>query len=204
MDEKVLASTLSLFQTGLWVGVIVWVFIRFGGTLDALLKSLGNRISQGDKVSTPWLSVEAVPESLKSNRAGVATSEGAAGAGQNPDVTKILAAKQYPDTVCEFIYLVHTATVIRERTPSQKGLYRVRVWVESYDPAVRRNIERVSYRLYNDEFPEPVVATASHANNFELWLNVYGEFSVVAYVERRTDHPFWMVRYLDLPGRPPE
>jgi hypothetical protein len=37
-----------------------------------------------------------------------------------------------------------------------------------------------------------------------LWLNVYGEFPVLAYVERKAKPGVWLTRYLDLPGRPPD
>jgi hypothetical protein len=58
--------------------------------------------------------------------------------------------------------------------------------------------------VLHETFKQRVIATESQNNQFELWLNVWGEFTVIAYVERKDKEPLWLTRYLDLPGRPPE
>jgi hypothetical protein len=62
----------------------------------------------------------------------------------------------------------------------------------------------VTYRLYDDFKPRTVVATEAREREFELWLNVYGEFTIIAYAERENGEGLWLTRYLDLPGRPPD
>nr|WP_191756950.1 pYEATS domain-containing protein [Komarekiella delphini-convector] len=47
-----------------------------------------------------------------------------------------------------------------------------------------------------------MIATESHQNQFELWLNIWGEFTVIAYVERKNQEALWLTRYLDLPVCP--
>lgn len=197
-------ALMAFAQTALWIALIVWMIHKFGSRLESLIDAVGSRIQRGDNFESPWLSIETPPASLRSDRTAATTAEGEHGLATKVDIENLLLKKEYPDAVSESIYLVHTASTLRARTPKQPGQYRVRVRVEAYNLEELSTIERVTYRLYNDEFPEPIVATASVMNNFELWLNVYGEFTVVAYAERKSLPPIWMTRYLDLPGRPPE
>ena len=78
------------------------------------------------------------------------------------------------------------------------------VLVEAYEEKLLAGIRRVTYRLYDDFKPRKVVATEAKAQEFELWLNVYGEFTIVAYAEMENGEGIWLARYLDLPGRPPD
>lgn len=144
------------------------------------------------------------PEEIRKGEQVGVTKEGLGGLADSNDVTAMLAAKEYPQGIVEDLYLLHEASVTVSRTSERRGLFRVRVWLEAYRPSLLDDVERVSYRLYNDEFPRAVVATAARANGFELWLNVYGEFTVVACVQSRGKPAVWLTRYLDLPGRPPE
>jgi hypothetical protein len=40
--------------------------------------------------------------------------------------------KEYRRLIDEQYFLLHAAEIVRERTSPKSGLYRVRVWVESY------------------------------------------------------------------------
>ena len=69
----------------------------------------------------------------------------------------------------------------------------MRVWVEAYPEELLRSCTRVTYRLH-DSFGEPVIATEARDKEFELWLSVYGEFTVIACVEREGQGPVWTSR----------
>jgi hypothetical protein len=47
-----------------------------------------------------------------------------------------------------------------------------------------------------------VYASEEREEGFPILLNVWGEFTIVAIVERRSNPPLFLTRYLDLPGRP--
>ena len=64
-------------------------------------------------------------------------------------------------------------------------------------------ISRVTYRVWDDA-RLPIISTTSRRTNFELWLSLYGEFPVLAYIERNGKAGVWVTRYVDLPGRPPD
>jgi hypothetical protein len=194
----------SLLQTLAWVGVVVGSIVLFRTHCAALLHALVKRVERGDEVPTPWGPLRGAPEAIRKGEQVGVTEEGVGGVAAPDDVRKMLVEKRYSQGIVEDLYLVHESGVTVARTSQRPGLYRVRIWLEAYIPSELDSVERVSYRLYNDEFPEPVVATEARANSFELWLNVYGEFTVVAYAERRGKPSVWLTRYLDLPGRPPE
>ncbi|MFO0943882.1 MAG: pYEATS domain-containing protein, partial [Pirellulales bacterium] len=63
------------------------------------------------------------------------------------------------------------------------GLYRVRVSLETDSTDQLSTVKRVTYRLHST-FPNRIIATEARDKNFELWLNVYGEFTIVAVLER--------------------
>ena len=54
----------------------------------------------------------------------------------------------------------------------------------------------------HDSFNDKVIATEARNKSFELWIDIYGEFNLVDYVERKNKPALWLTRYLDLPGRP--
>jgi len=72
-----------------------------------------------------------------------------------------------------------------------------------YKRLLDEQLIRVTYRISHDARP-PIISTTSTETNFDLWLNVYGEFPALAYVERKNKPGVWLTRYLDLPGRPPD
>jgi hypothetical protein len=93
------------------------------------------------------------------------------------------------------------AQIVRPPTGTIAGLFRVRVTVEADDEKLLEKIDRVIYRLH-PTFKNRIIATEARDKEFELWLNVYGEFTIVAKVERKGEDAVWLTRYLDLPGRP--
>ena len=204
MEKESLVALSTLGQTLAWIGLILWGVRHFKQHVHDLFEAVNKRIQSGAKIVTPVISLEDAPQSLNVGTTASATAEGAFGTKVPENIEMILKNKTFPDTIIESPYLVHASTVVRERTEAQFGLYKVRIWVEAYDKSELQAICSVSYRLYNDDFPEPVVTTTALASNFELWLNVYGEFTIIAYAELKNGDGVWLTRYLDLPGRPPE
>jgi hypothetical protein len=204
VEKESIVALSALTQTLAWIGLVLWLLSRFKRHVDTLFDVINKRIRSGAKITTPVLSLEDAPQALNTASAGAATAEGIHGAKASESIEAQLRAKNFPATISESFYLVHASRVQRERTETQFGLYKVRVWLEAYEKSQLQTVARVSYRLYNDDFPEPVVATAALTSNFELWLNVYGEFTIVAYAEFKDGTGVWLTRYLDLPGRPPE
>lgn len=131
----------------------------------------------------------------------VVTAEGTEGSATSESLEAALLRKDYPDNVREGIYLIHEAEILRERTTPASGRYRVRIWLESYSRETIHRVRTVTYRLW-DDFPTKVISTSAPGRQFETWLNVYGEFNVVAYVEFDDGSGIWLTRYLNLPGRP--
>lgn len=200
-----LSSLVPLVQSLLWVGLVLGILFGFRVQVRAALRAVVARVDGGADLQTPWFTLRGVPAAIKGDNPAVATAEGAGGAGdETRDVRAKLEGKDYPEGVTDRIYLVHAAETVRPRRADKAGLWRVRVWLEAYDPRGFGEVDRVTYRLYENDFPRPVVTTTNPDKEFELWLTVYGEFTVVAYVERRGKPPVWLTRYLDLPGRPPE
>jgi hypothetical protein len=112
---------------------------------------------------------------------------------------KIMLEKIYPDYISERVYLVHSIESASSETPQDKGRFFVKVWLEAYGNDVDDCV-RVIYRLY-DDFPTRVYASEEREEGFPILLNVWGEFTIVAIVERRSNPPLFLTRYLDLPGR---
>ena len=189
-----------LYQTLAWMffsGILLFLVRRkLGSLLDAVVR----RVQLGGKLQIGGFLLGEPPPSLKSGEAGASIT-----GGETPSETGIehqLATRHYPSGLTDSLYLVHAAEVLTARTTPRSGRYRVRVWVEGFPGTDLSEVESVTYRLY-DDFPRRVLSTTARDKNFELWLNVYGEFTVVAYAKRKSDGVF-LFRYLDLPGRPPD
>jgi YEATS family len=116
---------------------------------------------------------------------------------------EVLSYQKYSTGIAEEVYLLHAAEIISPRTENRKGSYQVKVWLEAYADTDFNECEQVVYRLH-ESFNQKVIATEAKNNQFELWLNVWGEFTIIAYVKRKNEDPLWLTRYLDLPGRPPD
>ena len=204
MEIEAMADFVPLFQTLAWVALATVILVYFRTTIVDIASALRERILAGTEVETPWLTLREAPKEIRGESQAVATSEGAGGSAVPSDVQEMLKEQRYPDVVKTDVYLIHAAETVRPRRPTRPGLWRVRVWVEAYTPGALSGIRRVSYRLYQDDFPRPVISTEDRDRDFELWISVYGEFTVVAYAELVGGSGLWLTRYLDLPGRPPE
>jgi YEATS family len=202
-----MAEWIPLFQTLVWPTFIVSLLLWFGSSFATILAAIGDSIRKGAPFAAgpSGLSIGSPPAELaRTGEPGVGvTAEGIRGSEKTQPIVEALERNDLPTNVVESPYLIHEAQVIRPRTDRMAGLYRVRVSLES-DPADDLNkVNRVTYRLH-PTFPNRIIATEAREKNFELWLNVYGEFTIIAVVERDGQPPLWLTRYLELPGRPPE
>lgn len=193
----------SLIQTGIWL-VAIGAFLFFTRKhLREIADALIQRIVAGAPVGIGPVNLGAVPDALRIDQEGSATAEGVRGAELQGDTAAALEGRAYPDGLIEELYLIHSSEVIRPRSAGAPALFRIRLWVEGYTEPLLDGVTRVTYRLH-DTFPRRVISTTARDQEFQLWMNVYGEFTVVAYVEREVGSPIWLTRYLDLPGRPPD
>jgi hypothetical protein len=201
------ASWVPFWQTIVWL--IFWVFIiqyinkNFSQQISSLFNAFITRIQDGSALKLGNFVELDVPTAIKTQQVSTATAEGVSGIKIPEDINeKVLNYQKNSTGISESIYLIHLAEVIVSRTPEKPGLYRVKIWLEAYFEDDFNDCTRVIYRLHNT-FKKQIIATESPQNQFELWLNIWGEFTVIAYVERKDKEALWLTRYLDLPGRPP-
>jgi hypothetical protein len=204
MENLISKDFVPLYQTLIWIIFAGLLIVVFWGKLNQVLHGLVRRIEAGATLKIGILDIGAPPSSLKNDKIGAATTEGKSGEAAPQDVETLLRTKAYPQCILETHYLVHAAEIVVPRTTPRSGRYRVRAWVEASPPSLIDEIKSVTYRLY-DNFPNQVITTTACEKNFELWLTAYGEFTLVAYIQRKNNRaPIWLSRYLDLPGRPPD
>ena len=193
-----------LYQTIAWMIFVLVLIVVLWRKIGLLFRVLLRRLEQGAKLEFWHLTLGEPPANLQSGNVGAATTEGEAGRKVSHDIETLLSSKQYPNGVVDNVFLIHASEVLTPRTKPNSGRYRVRVWVEAYKENLLDDIESVAYRLY-DDFPQNIIVTSARDKSFELWLNVYGEFTIVSYIKRKNDaSPLWLSRFLDLPGRPPD
>ncbi|MBP7799556.1 MAG: hypothetical protein KA072_13120 [Thermoanaerobaculaceae bacterium] len=143
-----------------------------------------------------------VPAELKGESTGVATSDTTKRLIPHEDRTSI--ESKYKELVTGGFMLLHQAEVMRKRTSPKSGRYRVRVWVEAIESNRSiTDIESVTYHVWHD-FSNSVLSTSDAKSSFDLWLNIYGEFPVLALIKLRSGDEIEAHRYIDLPGRPPD
>ena len=189
----------QLVQTVLWVVLALGCLCAFGTRLFKLADRIIDRLHHGASMKVGLLEVGEAPAAIRSGRSAAVTGEGGLGIPIEASLREKLVEGTDPDFVDEEIYLLHSAA--RVSTPSGRQRFQVRIWLEGYSEPHVDSILQVTYRLHHS-FPTRLVATRDRHQAFELWLNVWGEFTVTAYVERRDAQPLWISRYLDLPGRP--
>ena len=143
-----------------------------------------------------------VPEAVATSSTGIATSDRSDMTAEPGIQTAI--NKSYGKLVRAGPCIIHQAETLQPRSSPGSGRYRVRAWIESFDEAsVLKEIESVTYRVW-DDFRNNTLTTTDLSSNFDLWLNVYGEFPILAFVKMRDGSLIELQRYLDLPGRPPD
>jgi prokaryotic YEATS domain len=203
LEGRVIESLIPLVQTLIWLefAVVILFMSRLNG--ENLFRVLFDRVKSGAAVSLAGVSIGSPPAEIRKGEHVGVTAEGIKGAETAPPIEEALQRNDFPPNVVESPYLVHEAQVIRLRTDRTTGLYRVRVSLESDPIDDLKNVKRVTNRLH-PTFPNRVIATEAREKNFELWVNVYGEFTIVAVVEHDGYPALWLTQYLDLPGRPPE
>lgn len=143
-----------------------------------------------------------VPAELEGKSTGVATSDSSRPSIPQQDIDTIEA--KYKQLIAAGYVLLHQTEVVQERTSPRSGRYRVRVWVEAIE-RIRplSDIVSVTYHVWHD-FKVPVLTTSDANSNFDLWLNIYGEFPVLALIKLQSGSEVEVHRYIDLPGRPPD
>lgn len=192
----------TLIETGLPILLGLIIILLFWKQVRQVLDALVIRIQAGAPVKFGSLDIGAVPEAMRNGDAKSATAEGARGVMTPENVKSEMMQKHYPLEISEDIYLVHASREVRPYTGPRTGSWQVRISVEAYeDETLLDEITRVTYRLH-DSFNPNVMTTEARDKAFELWVSIYGEFNLVAYVERKNKPPLWLTRYLDLPGRP--
>lgn len=193
----------TLIETGLPLIFLVILVVVFRKRMERIADALVERIIAGAPIKVGSVDIGAIPEAILSGKAKLATSEGTQGSGTPEEIKKKLQERDYPPSITDEIYLVHVAQETQRYTGPRTGRWSVRVYVEAYkDDELLDEITRVTYRLHDTFGAGNVIATEARDKAFELWVDIYGEFNLVAYVERKNKPALWLTRYLDLPGRP--
>jgi hypothetical protein len=109
----------------------------------------------------------------------------------------------YQEIVAADYCLLHATEVMHPRTTPGSGRYRIRVWIEEIVDRPLEDIESVTYHVWED-FNQTIFTSCSQKSQFDLWMNVYGEFPVLALVKLKDGGSILLQRYLDIPGRPPD
>lgn len=192
----------TLIDTGLPILVIVFIVLLFRKKVLLVIDLLITKIRSGASVKIGSFEIGTIPESVRSGKTTSATSEGSHGVDTPENIKDELLNRHYPSEITEDIYLVHVTQEVRPYTGPRTGLWHVRAYIEAYeDDNLLDEIVRVTYRLH-DTFNPKVMTTQARKKSFELWISIYGEFNLIAYVERKNKPPLWLTRYIDLPGRP--
>jgi hypothetical protein len=192
----------TIIQTGLPILFISFLVLLFWKKVQLVIDAVVQRIQAGAPLKAGSFELGAIPESVRSGKASIATDEGTKGAGTSEDIKTKLLNRNYPVEITDELYLVHATQEARPYRGPRTGWWHVRAYIEAYeDETLLDEIVRVTYRLH-DTFSEKVIATEARDKAFELWISIYGEFNLIAYVERKGKPALWLTRYLDLPGRP--
>ena len=192
-----------------WFTFILVFYHKIARVLEAIIKRVndGSEITAITALGQIIISGSKAPSVLNDPNINATTVEGIAGKEiKNLGLEeKVLNYQDHAANISESLYLVHGAEVLKEPDPNKPGTgnYAVRVWLEGYDSKELQDCIRVTYRLDTESFENKVISTEVSNQQFELWLTIWGEFTIIAYLERKHGkEPIWLTRYLDLPGRP--
>lgn len=200
--ENSAASWVSIVPSVLWYVFAVVLIAVLWKKIELIMDAIAVRIQAGAPLAVGPLNIGSPPPALRGAEIKSATAEGIAGVEAPVNVEEMMLERKYPEGITEAIYLVHVSQVLKPYTGPLTGVWRVRTYIEAYeDETLLDEITRVTYRLH-DTFGKKVISTEAREKSFELWVNMYGEINLVAFVERRGKSPLWLTRYLDLPGRP--
>jgi hypothetical protein len=188
----------------LWFLLALGFVVVFHQRIATVFDALAVRVQSGAPIEAFGVSIGTPPPGLGVRPNQVATSEGVGGERPSTEAAEQLGRATLPDGVTRDFALVHEAQTLRPRSSKHPGLWRVRLSLEGYpDSAKLPGVRSVTYHL-DDTFAEPLVSTSDATQQFELWMNIYGEINVLAYVERNNAPPLWLSRLINLPGRPPD
>lgn len=194
-------SWVPLAQSAIWPLFALILLLVLRKHIAPIALALRKRIEHGSSVTVGPVIIGEPPKGITNGTTGaVAVSDGG-----TASAAAVLGDDSlngaYDTLVKEGYFLLHAVEVINPRTLPRSGRYRVRVWLESYADKGLEEVVSVTYRVWGD-FQQPLIATASRVTSFDLWANIYGEFPVLASVERKGKPPLTIGRYIDLPGRP--
>lgn len=185
----------------LWIAFWSILIYKFRHHIGPVVTAFVDRIHSGSSVSLFGFNLGEPPGQLRNSAPGSAAVFDPEPAAVVSDVVEDMAG-HYSKLKNEDYFLIHAAEVVQPRTAPRSGRYRVRIWVESFTDKPL-DIARVTYQLL-DYFTPPIIATTSIQTNFDVWLTVYGEFPVMAKIDRKDHSSVYVSRYIDLPGRPPD
>lgn len=210
-----IAAIGSLVGTIVWPALVLALIVVLSQSAQARerlasgVKFIGTLFQPGTKLTVGPVSIE-VPAGIAADTVKTATKEGVTGGNLSEipsELMESLHREDKSDQPGTYPYLLHSAVMQVPRTTPKSGRYSVRIWVE-FDENFgfgADSVKHVVYRL-NDTWAADrrVISTAAAASQFELWLSVYGEFTILAAVEKIDGEVIWLSRYLDLPNRPPD
>jgi hypothetical protein len=117
------------------------------------------------------------------------------------DIFEMMNKEDYPSHISKRIFLVHEWKEEPGVVGEYQKWYNVRIWLDAYQDSDLDDCTRVTYRL-DDSFNKRVFASEDRKNFFEIKITIWGEFNVVAYIERSKGDSLIVTRYLDIPGSP--
>lgn len=201
MNSLLSKEFVPLYTALSWIAFWSIVLIVARSHLSSAIEALLERVRGGSSLTVGLFKLEGVPKEVRAGSTGVVAVSDTAHPEAIPSGMKAESINAEYQSLIKQYFLLHAAEVISPPTSPRSGRYRVRVWIESYNDQHLKEISRVTYRVWDDA-NQSIISTTSHRTNFELWMSVYGEFPVLAYVERKGKEAVWVNRYLDLPGRP--
>lgn len=200
LSKEFVDAYVALIWVIFWL-VLLFIFRRH---MSQIVEAFVKRIQGGSSVKVGPVSIGEPPNEIRGDAPGaVAVSDPNSTATLPKDFSSNQLDTEYQKLIEEEYFLLHATEIMRERTTPKSGRYRVRVWIESYYDKPLDNIIRVTYRVW-DDFKRPIISTTSRNTNFDVWFSIYGEFPVLALIERRDKPGVLVARYIDLPGRPPD
>lgn len=185
---------IPFFQSLIWPLFLAVFLILNRKWVREVAEVIKERIRKGSGFKTPVFELDSVAPKMEP-------------AGPNPQdlMEKIIyEAKEAPLPnpellleIADSLYLVHTAEQTNAQDAMGRQYYRVRVQLAAATNNILDNVERVVYHLH-PTFPNPDREVSSRANNFELTLQAWGQFTLRADVYlKASPQPIPLTRYLN-------
>ncbi|HMG05874.1 MAG TPA: pYEATS domain-containing protein [Chthoniobacterales bacterium] len=197
-DPSLLKAWLDFVSSLVWPTVILIILVAFKAQIEGLLKRIKSGELGGAKFD--FQSLPEPPSALSADKLGAAVSDATSVAPASESAIHQIDAK-YAALLEEDYFLLHATEIVHAPTSPGTGFFRVRVWLEAISDGKLKRIESVTYRVWHD-FPKTRLATKNRSKQFDVWLNVNGEFPILACIKLADGKIVWRSRYLDLPGRP--